>query len=132
MLIKNELRDTEFANCKALEKVGLLNCSSAVDKINNSTERLTVIEEEQDNEIVNLFEQALFDEEIDVWVRDISEFNLQTVTYIAGFVVDALVKKWNAKYVSGLLADSINSCHRFIMLKNKGGLIFPSNDVVNI
>lgn len=134
LLVKSELRDLNQGNCTALEKVSFLTCSSAVKNINLTIEPHKLSDNDDEDEIKSLYEQAIFDEEIDILIQDISEFSNEVVSYIAGFVVHRILKVLKCETcISGLLADTLEDKHlRFIKLKDKGGLVFPSNDVITI
>lgn len=132
LIIKSELRDFDSGNCKSLEDISILSCESAVDKINLTSEQKQLWEN-PDDELKEIYEQALFDEEIEVMTRDITEVTFPVIVYIAGFVVNALLRRLKCDVcVSALLATEDSRNHRFIKLKDRGGLIFPSDDVVNI
>lgn len=132
LMIKSELRDVETGNCKALEKVSILTCSSAIKAINSTLEARS--REDDEDDINTIYEMAIFDEEVDVLVGNLSEFSVQTISYIAGFVVHGLIKRLKCDTcISALLADSTDdSNNKFIKLKDKGGLVYPSTDVVVI
>lgn len=134
LLVKSELRDVDQGNCIALEEVSFLSCSSAVQNINLTIEPCKLHEGNDEDEMSLLYEQAVFDEEISILVQDVTEFSSQVVSYIAGFIVHRLLKLLKCDTCcSGLIADTINDKHlKLIKLKDKGGLIFPSSDVITI
>lgn len=102
--------------------------------INLSIQPSNLDETNDVDETALLYEQAIFDEEISILVQDISEFGSQVISYIAGMVVHRLIKTLKCDTCCGaLIAVTVDDKHlRFIKLKDKGGLIFPSNDVVSI
>lgn len=88
LLVHIELKDRGKGNCVPLEKISILNCSSAVDAINTTTDK-NLLSDEQDEEI-NLDEYLIDDLLFDT---NLSEFSAQIIAYIAGVVVLFLSKK---------------------------------------
>ncbi|RVE41563.1 hypothetical protein evm_013788 [Chilo suppressalis] len=59
--------------------------------------------------------------------EDFTDFSTQVIAYIAGNVVHVLIKEIKCDIFPGaLISDSSNNYHKFISLKDKGGLIYPS------
>ncbi|RVE40704.1 hypothetical protein evm_014645 [Chilo suppressalis] len=133
LLVKAELRDVDNGNCQSLEKISLLTCSSSIQNINITTEprELNVTE---DDEYRLLYEMAVFDEEASMLVQDLSDFSIQAITYIAGFVVRALMKTLKCETCIGALTveDKEHEHYKFTKVKDKGGLVYPSSDVITI
>ncbi|CAK1590177.1 unnamed protein product [Parnassius mnemosyne] len=124
-----ELKDFDSGNCVALENLSILSCSSAIQKINITT--MTPLCNYEPEEDMN--NQSYFDEMLSNYDIDISEFRQQVVTYIAGSVAHYLLKKKCDTCVSALLGSDKNDDHvDFIKLKDNGGLIIPSADVITI
>lgn len=126
LLVHIELKDYGNGNCTALEQLSILNCASAVDRINLTTQTVekacseSVIDNNDDDYISNYYEHC-------------TDFSLQVISHIAGNVVHNLTKKIKCDICIGaLLANTTNSSHRFIIAKDKGGLLYPSNDVIKI
>lgn len=88
LLVHIELKDRRKENCVPLEKISILNCSSAVDAINTTTDK-NLLSDEQDEEI-NLDEYLIDDLLFDT---NLSEVSAQIIAYIAGVVVLFLSKK---------------------------------------
>lgn len=105
-----------------------------IKNINLTIEPCKMDDSNDEDEMTLMYDQAVFDEEISTLVQDISEFSSQVVTYIAEFVVHGLLKSIKCNTCcSALIADAVDdNQHSFIKLKDKGGLIFPSKDVVII
>lgn len=85
MLVHMELQLQELntGNCMALEKIAILNCSSAIKRINLTTERRETSETEEpmdDNFLESLQQISL------------SQFSDSIIEYIAGAVVHYLIK----------------------------------------
>lgn len=124
MLVHVEIKDSDRGNCTALEEISILNCSSAVERINLSTMRYDVSQENAEEE----------DEEFDEMnYMHFSDFSKQSIAYIAGFIVKQLIKKIKCDIcVSALVAEQNQSLHKFIIAKSKGGLLYPSGDVIKV
>lgn len=123
ILVHTELKDFGSGNCTELEKISFLNCS-AIERINLTTQSTEKACDEsydcEDNE----------DTPVNLCYTD---FSAQVIGYIAGNVVHALIKKIKCEIcVGALLSDSRDSMHKFINKKDKGGLIYPSTDVLKI
>lgn len=133
LLVKAELRDVDSGNCQSLEKISILTCSSSVQNINITSEPRTLDTTEED-EYSLLYEMAEFDEEVSMLIQDLSVFSIQAITYIAGFVVRALMKTLKCETCIGVLTanDKEDEQYNFTKVKDKGGLIYPSNDVITI
>ncbi|CAH0718925.1 unnamed protein product, partial [Brenthis ino] len=106
---------------------------STVQNINITVDPRLQDEDNDKDEMSLLYEIAQF-EEVATLVQDLSEFSLQAITYIAGFVVHALIKSLKCDTCSGVLiaSDKDNKDYEFIKIKDKGGLIYPSEDVIRI
>lgn len=133
LLVKVELKDVDSGNCKSLEEISILTCSSSIQNINITSEPRNLNESEED-EYALLYEMAVFDEEVGVLVQDLSDFSIQAITYIAGFVVQALMKTLKCETCIGALTakDREEGQYEFIKIKDKGGLVYPSSDVISI
>lgn len=63
----------------------------------------------------------------------LSQCSNKIVAYIAGFVVYRLRKSLHCEVCIDVLTDTnVTVMHSLIKLKTKGGLIYPSNDVIEI
>lgn len=136
LLLHHEIQDISKSKCVPLQSVPILTASSnsekstkfgpsAIDAINNSlTKNIIFDRHELDN---------LEDTYPDIQVPYLSEYSEKVVAYIAGFVVYKLKKKlYCESCISALTAPCSLSVHTLIAVKNKGGLIFPSLDVIKI
>lgn len=126
LLVHVELKDFGSGNCTALEQLSILNCSSAVERINktSSDSGLTQDDWTEDN---------TEEQEIGELLKNISEFSSQAIAHIAGYIARILIKKINCDIcVGGLISNQCNSLHKFIIAKDKGGLIYPSRDMIKI
>ncbi|CAK1582459.1 unnamed protein product [Parnassius mnemosyne] len=128
LLVKLELNNFESGNCMALENISILTCSSSVEKMNKSTLSPMIEEEMENEEYIKEFDEVLKTENI------MTEFSSEIVSYIAGNVVHFLLNKIKCETcISALLNSSaIKDNFKLIRLKDNGGLIFPSADVILI
>lgn len=132
LLVKTELRDVDNGNCTSLENIAILTCSSAVENIN-----ITIDPRDRDqaaDDVHELYQMAVFEDQIDTLLQNMSNFTSQVICYIAGFVIHKLFKSLKCETcISALIAnDTQNENYLFIKQKDKGGLIYPANDVITI
>lgn len=122
ILIHTELDQSSSGNCVALENIAILNCSSAIERINSTTERHT-IESEQNDDFEDLEMLELI---------SLSQFCENMIEYIAGFVVSSLFKRLKCTTCLTALVSLTENKKSLIFLKDKGGLIYPSEMVTKI
>lgn len=132
LLTHMELRNISKGNCFPLENITLLHCSSSVDHINLTTRG----NRSQEDEIVKMTDsQFMTDCEEDFGLSEtlLSEPSKQVISYIAGYVVRFLLNKSNCmECQNALVTNEKGPYHKFIILKDRGGLKYPSNDVIGI
>jgi len=121
IMIYAQIKDTGLENCMALEDIPVLNCSSVNDPvtaINNS----------------NCFLNSDVELEPEEYNFETDGFHLNNlVLYIAGFVSHKLSTKIKCDVCNGaLFGNKGNFFYSIINMKDKGGLHYPSNDVVQI
>lgn len=64
---------------------------------------------------------------------EVSDFSFQAIVHIAGYIVSKMIKSINCNIcVDALITSKDPNLHRFIMVKDKGGLQYPSKDVIQI
>jgi len=63
---------------------------------------------------------------------NITKFVEDPSEYIAGFVVKKILKLIACSTCQASLTINSNNCNSLISIKNRGGLIFPSNNVVKV
>jgi hypothetical protein len=82
------------------------------------------------------FDWGYFDPEDPCYTNYFKEHSLyykNIVAYISGFIVKMLQASLHCEScVSALTTDDTNANHKLINLKSKGGLIVPSQDVIDI
>lgn len=126
LLVHVELKDYGNGNCTALENLSILNCSSAVKRINLTTDATYELEEGNEDDGSEEREFAEF-------YKNMSSFSIQVLSHIAGNVVHVLMKKIKCDVCVGALVSRWRtSQHKFIICKDKGGLLYPSDDVITI
>lgn len=125
-LIHTELLQTSTGNCIPLEKMSILNCSSAITRINlttHSQNEQTVSDDDHEN-------QDEFNNRIQA--VELSQFSENVIEYIGGYVSSALIKRIKcATCIKALVCLSENK-RSLIFYRDKGGLIYPSVDVRKI
>lgn len=120
-LIKNE----KGTNCIPLEQISILNCSSAIDKINITA---TSAREETNGNSINLFSEDDIAQDIESQIF-LSPFGEKVIEYIAGFVVFSLMKKIKCDpCIKGLLGPCNNLSLAY--QKTKGYLMYASKEVI--
>lgn len=129
-----EISERGLGNCIPLEDIKVLNSSSAQIAINNSSQRRTMIDENEyddDQQPIDIKEIREHD-----YCFDPSRLTLyvqNTVEYIAGFVVRKLAKKLHCELcIESLHELEEKSDMTLIKFKNKGGLTTPSTDVTEL
>ena len=138
LLVKNEIDQVTKGNAFPIEAVPILFASSGKQKgipssvcqINSSLSRSRMMEEDLPNEDNT---ETIDDYEV---LNDRLEFSLTSqniIAYIAGFVVFKLKKNLKCEpCIKSLECLNKNETHELIILKSKGKLIIPSDNVFNI
>lgn len=128
LLVHIELKALNTGNCTALEHISILNCaSSPIERINRTTNNGLADKDEAHTADYN------DDEEINMFFQNISDFSTQIISYIAGYIAHILIKKVDCEICIGaLLTNKINTDHKFVVAKDKGGLLYPSKDLIQI
>ncbi|CAI6347902.1 unnamed protein product [Macrosiphum euphorbiae] len=128
-MVNAQIKDTGLGNCMALEDIPVLNCSSVNDPItaiNNSNCILNSDVVELESEVYN-FETDGFH------LNNLSQFSREVTLYIAGFVSHKLSTKIKCDICNGaLFGNKSNFFYSIINMKDKGGLHYPSNDIVQV
>lgn len=137
LVVHNDLQDVLRGNCLPLESVPILTATSnfvsklnadcpSVLSLNNSVTRARVIDPDytatRDHDYTFVPNSAL-----------LSACSQKICAYIAGFVVFKLKGTLHCeKCVEALTATDYTPICSLIKLKSKGGLILPSQDVINV
>lgn len=129
LFVHNDLKDTTQGNCLPLESVPILTVSGKgnATMINDSVTKKNVLEN-------------MGNEEIEDYVyipshTHISKCVDKIVVYIAGFVAHKLMKSIHCEpCIDALSSDQVDSkhIHSLIKLKDRGKLVYPSDDVIDI
>lgn len=138
-LINTELKESFGGNCIPLEDISILN-ESSVQKINITSERYRILqndlslESSEGTDVEPMADELLleFDEQLNTTIGDY--LRRQIVAYISGYVVKDLHSKIKCEScLKELYADNYDDDDLYLIkIKNKGGLTFPSKDVINI
>jgi len=136
-----DMKQFNTGNCIPLEDIDILHYSSSdpVTVLNNNSTNINSdkIVEEENSQNINSF---IMDHEYIVSNSDysFSYFSKEVLTYVAGFVVHKLTNTLKCNTCKYALCVTDKACflNSFIALKNKvgyrGGLIYPSDSVMNI
>lgn len=135
ILVHTELRDGKQGNCIPLEHISILHFSSNVYTssttiINNSACNATL---NYDSAITNITNMHSYIPDF----REITQFSNIIVSYIAGFVTKTLLNKLECENCINELIQlapdrSKSTNYILIATKNRGGLVYPSENVVSI
>ncbi|XP_049782417.1 uncharacterized protein LOC126184099 [Schistocerca cancellata] len=127
LLIDNEIRESDRGNCIALEEIPILTYSGQTieQQINFTTERRQLLDME--THLVSHDHDYVEAEMI------LSEVATHIVVYISGFVVRHLERTLQCETcMSVLRGEGSHTAYSLIHRKSRGGLISPSDDVVDI
>lgn len=128
LLVHTELnRNERGTNCIPLEKISILDCSSAIKKINDTSMQFSIdLEASTESSITE--DQICAD--IDSFTY-LSPFGEEVVKYIAGYVVFSTIKKIKCSLcIKGLLGEHCEKS--LIHQKSRGGLMYASEDVISL
>lgn len=137
LLVHNEIQDVLKGNCLSLQDIPILTVSSSAGShLNEDCPSVVAINKSSMNlKLIDADEHTVQDADYayilnPVYISDCAE---QIVAYIAGFVVHKLRKVLRCEIcIASLSASEINPVHFLILKKSKGGLINPSQDVIDI
>lgn len=121
LLVHAELREGGIGNCLPLEDINILNCPSTRQKSFCSNEKNILTNKSQDG-LCNI-----------LTLNSLSQFCNEVVIYIAGFVAKKLGDSLRCEHCVGLLFGlKENLVGSFVDFKNRGGLSYPSDDLISI
>lgn len=123
LLVHADVKESKHANCTSLDETSLLQVSSKKKKTNTE-------DSSNDNP---LFEtDNVLSEHDDFYGKGKNKKYIDnTVIYIAGFVIRTILKKSRC-FQCPLLLTSEVSHSSLTEKKNRGGLLSPSNEIINI
>lgn len=128
ILVTSVLRKNDNGNCIPLSDITILNVPSyrKPEDINLSTPGQKLITE-------NDFQESLDDHQYIFDAGSLSECSQQIIHFVAGFVSRKLSSKLKClDCIAALIESNPPNSLNFITFKNKGGLVFPSEDVLSI
>ena len=151
LLVHNDMLEIANGNCLPLESVPILTvssqCNNAVNKINtslvkhsnNAVNRInTSLVKHRVQDEKSTIERDISGEKDYIYIPSASHLSKcsdKIVAYISGFVVHSLGKSLHCEACIGALTveeATHSSSHSLINLKNKGTLIYPTDDVISI
>lgn len=138
-----EMKSSFLGNCLPLEDITVLTCSSAVHNINSTVSRRTMDDEidslENDSDLINA---TAVENDINTNVEvfstmlnneSVKKTTEQIIGYISGWVARKLASVLKCSTcTNSLYCNNKLWFHKLIILKNMGGLCFPSEDVFQI
>ncbi|KAJ3661546.1 hypothetical protein Zmor_005937 [Zophobas morio] len=130
MLVHVQLKDNFRGNCIPLEHVTVLNNLSPIHNINLSTPRRRVLDVNPELTA----DQDAFDHDYLLKLGDLTEASSYIITYIAGYVVFYLQKRICCEECLNSLVSVTRDLDIFalIKVKDRGGLQYPSKDVIDV
>lgn len=138
MLNHLELKSTFRGNCVPLEKINVLNCTSenCLEEINMSTVGHREDENTEKEETISetdLDKEWVDQQSIDLRNNPITDVSKQIVGYIAGYVVARLGNELKCNIcIQALLGTELLWFHKIIVIKDRGGLCYPTQQVYDI
>lgn len=128
IMVNSQIKDRGFGNCVALEDISILNCSSVSNNLINIINDTNVTL----NRDIEL-EPEKYNIEDHGFHLPLSSFSKEVTIYIAGFISHKLASKIKCDIcVNSLFGVREDFLMSLIDLKNRGGLSYPSNDVIKI
>lgn len=118
-----------MGNCIPLDQIGILNTSSYV----KSPEDIINEIYPQTNTTVEEHQHLNFSEVEHMFATNLSEFSQEIIIYISDFIVRKLNSKIKCETcLTALIGNKENLLNSFLNFKNRGGLTYPSNDVITL
>lgn len=139
ILVHADIRNSNSGNCMSLEEISILHMTSAntirqSEEIINSTSRLARLSDdsEENHDINNEYHISLFHDHTYIFdIRQITELSSNIIEYIAGYIIKQLRSTLRCENcITSLIAKTDKN--NLINRKQRGGLIQPSNDVIQI
>lgn len=133
LLVHMELKENFSGNCASLEQITLLTCSSSVNHINLTTKGHRSCSQEDDAIVDEQF-MSNFEDDVNLPTTvDYSIISQHVISYIAGYVTRYLLCKIECvDCLSALIATTPSHYNSFILFKDRGGLMYPSEDVIHL
>ncbi|KAG7307177.1 hypothetical protein JYU34_007329 [Plutella xylostella] len=132
LLCHMELKSAESGNCVPLEHISILMCSSALKSINETAASTRPDDEAETSEQESLGENLERASQL-LHNTQFWEYKEQVVGYIAGYVARSLLKKIKCTAcIESLLAKEKKVFHKFVSVRDEGGLVYASQDTYDI
>lgn len=135
LLTHVEIKNCNTGNCVELEQISILNCSSAIQTINVTTQGFLPYDDDDANcRELNISSVRYFDDFCKT-LPQMTEFCDQIITYIGGYVVTAIQKKIKCDECNSalvLLKPDIDRTYELAIFKDEGSLVYPTKDVIQI
>lgn len=131
LLIHGELKNIETGNCSVLDDLNILTCNKPVTKINETRNRLLYIDHMEDTDMEGTSIVEVPEGHDYIGQSELTQFSREIVTYIAGFVVTKLTKLIKCDDCQ-LVLLSEDKFTGLIAHKDRGGLHYPSRDVISL
>lgn len=136
LLVHGELKHLTSGNCIPLSHINILMCKRPEMAINKTSDRNRMIDDNQN--LDDNFQEELAEEIVNNdhdYLTDptrITEYSRRVIIYIAGFVVKALKKQIKCCDCLSLLTAPDKNIHTLQYKKDKGGLHYPSESVIQL
>lgn len=133
LLCHVEIKNCNTGNCVELEQISILNCSSAIQTINTTTQG-SLSDDDTDCRELNVSSVLDFDHFCKT-LPQLTEFCDQVITYISGYVVRAIQKQIKCDECKNALVlqkPENDRTYELVTFKDKGGLVYPTKDVIQI
>lgn len=123
-----QLKDSFTGNCIPLENITILTINSPIQKINLTSNMYRSIEPSITDSIEDKFN---FNISLDSF--QLSEYCEHIIIYMSGFVGKSLAKQIKCEpCINSLFSKDNRVLAELIFLKDRGGLNYPSKDVIKI
>lgn len=127
ILMRNQLTSSLKANCLNSDDNFLAFTKLKKEIVKNSSLRSQQFHDD-DQDVLDVWEDA-FDE---TNVFQLSEYTVDVIGYIAGFVERSVKNKLKCEICLNSLSKSIIFDGKLIRIKNRGGLVYPQMDIFNV
>lgn len=125
--MRNQLTSSLKANCLNTDD-NFLAFTSVKNKILEQTSIQSSQQFFDDDEVLDVWEDA-FDESNSL---QLSEYSIDVIAYIAGFVERSVKKKLKCENCLNALSKSVVFDGKLIRIKDEGGLVYPQIDIFNV
>lgn len=131
MLVHGEIKHITSGNCIPLQDIDILSLSRPEIALNKTMAKSRMVEELNDVQPNSPNEYLMVDHDNLADPTRLTEYSKRVIEYIAGFVVGKLKKEINCEKCLQSIIDN-KKYNSLIFKKDKGGLNYPTKDVVVI